>query len=285
VTVRHVFEPDRGYRFTKGQVSLLLHAAARFRQTAAVTDVDLFNSFKCINKFLINVGAYEDERLVTSAPMSADHFSDLNNAVFYKFLPERSLQYYVDGSFQFGSIQDHRTIEQQNSKDSMEGLCNIAVKTPKHLFGMSLASGYNFGIFCGTSTLNRRDEMTKRFGPRIIKIVHLKEFAEEAKQLLTPQRFYFNLVVYNDLKMFRTNTLKSIRLSRDEPPGNFDPNLIDDRVFDLLYDKSFLPSLFMKPTRFSMEEELRLVFEMPQDVPDVLRITDASLLKHIEIIH
>jgi hypothetical protein len=165
---------------------------------------------------------------------------------------------------------------------SMEGLCNIAVKTPNHLFGMSLASGYNFGIFCGTSTLNRRDEMTKTFGPRIIKIVHLREFAEEAKQLLNAQRFYFNLVVYNDLKMFRTNTLKSIRLSRDELPGNFDPNLIDDRVFDLLYDKSFLPSLFMKPTRFSMEEELRLVFEMPQDVPDVLRITDASLLKHGE---
>jgi hypothetical protein len=70
--------------------------------------------------------------------------------------------------------------------------------------------------------------------------MHLREFAEEAKQLLNAQRFYFNLVVYNDLKMFRTNTLKSIRLSRDGPPGNFDPNLIDDRVFDLLYDKSFL---------------------------------------------
>jgi hypothetical protein len=91
--------------------------------------------------------------------------------------------------------------------------------------------------------------------------------------------------MYGDLKIFRINTLKSIRLSRDEPPGNFDPNLIDDRVFDLLYDKSFLPSLFMKPTRFSIEEELRLVFEMPQDVPDVLRIAEKSLLKHIEIIH
>jgi hypothetical protein len=277
VTVRRACEPDRGFRFTKGEVSLLLHAAARFRQTAAVTDVDLFNLFKRINKFLINVGAYEDERLVTSAPMDADHFSDINNAVFYKFLPESSLQYYVHGSFQFGSIQKYRTIEQQNSKDSMEGLCNIAIKTRKRLFGMSLASGYNFGIFCGTSTLNRRDEMTERFGPRIIKIVHLREFAEEAKQLLNAQRFYFNLVVYDDLKMFRTKTLKSIRLSRDGP-------LIDDRVFDLLYDKSFLPSLFMKPTRFSMEEELRLVFEMPQDVPDVLR-TDGSLLEHIEIVH
>jgi len=261
-----------------------LHAAARFRQTARVTDADLLNFFKHINKFLIDLGTYEEQRLVTGARMNADHFPDLNNAVFYKFLPERSLQYYADGSFQFGSIQYYRTIEQQNSKDSMEGLCNLAIKTPKHLFGTSLVSGYNFGVFCGTSTLNRRDEMSERFGPRIIKIVDLREFAEKAKQLLKAQRFYFNQVIYDDLKIFRTNTLKSIRLSRDEPSGDFDPNLIDDRVFDLLQDKSFLPSLFMKPTRFSMEEELRLVFEMPQDVPDVLRIAEKSLLKHIEII-
>ena len=207
-----------------------MHAAARFRQTARVTDADLLNFFKHINKFLIDLGTYEEQRLVTGARMNADHFPDLNNAVFYKFLPERSLQYYADGSFQFGSIQYYRTIEQQNSKDSMEGLCNLAIKTPKHLFGTSLVSGYNFGVFCGTSTLNRRDEMSERFGPRIIKIVDLREFAEKAKQLLKAQRFYFNQVIYDDLKIFRTNTLKSIRLSRDEPSGDFDPNLIDDRV-------------------------------------------------------
>jgi hypothetical protein len=73
-------------------------------------------------------------------------------------------------------------------------------------------------------------------------------------------------------------------LSRTEPPGNFDPDLIDDATFDLLYDNSFLPSLFVKPTRFSIEEELRLVFEMPKDVPDVLRTTNKGLLRHIEII-
>jgi hypothetical protein len=101
----------------------------------------------------------------------------------------------------------------------MEGLSNIAIKTRKHLFGMSLASGYNFGIFCGTSNLSRHSEMSQRFGPRIIKIVNLRTFAEEVQSLLSAKRYYFNHVIYNDLKMFRIKTLKSILLSRTEPSG------------------------------------------------------------------
>ena len=54
--------------------------------------------------------------------MTANHFPPHKGREFYKFLPERSLDYYKEGSFQFGSIQYYRGIEQQNSKDLMEGL-------------------------------------------------------------------------------------------------------------------------------------------------------------------
>ena len=284
MTVKYSFEPDRGYRFTKEEISLLFHASARFRNNAVVTSLDLFHFFKALNRFLAEVGAYDHEKVATCEALDIDHFPNLTNATFYKFLPERSLQYYIDGSFQFGSVEYYRSIEQQNSRDRMEGLCNIALKTRTHLFGMSLASGYNFGIFCGTASLNKQEEMSERFGPRIIKISRFKEFAEEVKQRLNAHRFYFNHVRYNDLKMFRAKTLKSVQLSRDEPPENFDPSLINDLAFDLFYEKSVLPSLFIKPSRFSVEEELRLVFEMPRDVPEVLRINDKDLLKYIEII-
>jgi hypothetical protein len=286
VPVRHVFEPDRGFRFFKDEVSVLLHVAVRFKQTAIVTNFDLFNLFKVMNKYLQGVGAYEAERQGTSKLMDADNFPDLEEVEFYKFLPERSLEYYLAGSFQFGSIQYYRNIEHQNSKDAMEGLSNLAIKTRIHLFGMSLASGHNFGLFCGTSNLNRRQEMFERFGPRIIKIASLRQFAEEVQSLLGAKRFYFNRVTYNDLKIFWVNTLKTIRLSRFDPPGDFDPTLINDAIFDLLYDSSFLPSLFMKPTRFSIEDELRLVFELPADVPPphVIIKADKTLLKYIEII-
>jgi hypothetical protein len=283
--MRHEFEPYAGYRFFKGEVSILLHAAARFKPTAIVTSVDLYNLFRRINKFLQTVGAYEAERQGVSDLLNADHFPEPKHADFYKFMPDRSLDYFLNGSFQFGSIQYYRGIEQQNSKDAMEGLSNIAIKTPKHLIGMSLTSGYNFGIFCGARNLSRRSEMSARFGPRIIKIVDLKNFAEDVRSKLGARRFYFNRVIYNDLKMFRVKTLKSFDLiGPGAPNDNFDPQVIIEPVFNLLCDSSFLPSLFMKPTRFSIEEELRLVFEMPTDIPQVLRITDKALLKHIEVI-
>jgi hypothetical protein len=217
--IRHEFEPNAGYRFFKNEVSLLLHTTGRFRQDATVTNGALFNFFKHINKYLQNVGTYEAEQQGVSDTLTAEHFPAPKGAEFYKFLPERLLEYYLEGSFQFGSIRYYRDIEQQNSKDSMEGLSNIAIKTRKHLFGMSLASGYNFGIFCGTSNLSRHSEMSQRFGPRIIKIVNLRTFAEEVQSLLSAKRYYFNHVIYNDLKMFRIKTLKSILLSRTEPSG------------------------------------------------------------------
>jgi hypothetical protein len=180
MAIRHEFEANSGFRFFKEGVSILLQAATRFRQGTIVTSQDLFHDFQRINKALQDLGAYDGERQGVSNPMTANHFHPHQGREFYKFLPERSLDHYNDGSFQFGSIQYYRNIEHQNSKDSMEGLSNLAIKTPRHLFGMSLVSGYNFGIFCGTSTLNRREEMSARFGPMIIRIANLKLFAESA---------------------------------------------------------------------------------------------------------
>jgi hypothetical protein len=283
--IRHEFEQHAGFRFFKDDISILLHAAARFKQTATVTSTDLYNYFRHLNKFLQSVGAYSPERQGVSELLTDSNFPALKNAEFFKFLPETSLDYYLKGSFQFGSIRYYRNIEAQNSKDAMEGLSNIAIKTPKHLIGVSLASGYNFGIFCGTSSLEKRREKSDRFGSRIIKIANLRQFAEDVQASLGAKKYYFNKVSYNDLKLFRANTLKSFDLSRPNAPNNnFDPGVIDKAAFDLLYDTSFLSSLFMKPTRFSVEQELRLVFEMPKDVPDVIRLQNPELAKHIEIV-
>ena len=164
MAIRHEFEANSGYRFFKDGVSILLQVASRFRQGTIVTNKDLFHDFQRINKALQDMGAYDGERQGVSNPMTANHFPPHKGREFYKFLPERSLDYYKEGSFQFGSIQYYRSVEQQNSKDSMEGLSNLAIKTPRHLFRMSLASGYNFALFCGTSTLSRREQMSARFG-------------------------------------------------------------------------------------------------------------------------
>src|SRR5262245_54449006 len=128
MTVRSEFERDAGFRFSKGNISLLLHAAARFRQTAVVTNYDLFNFFKATNKFLQSITTYDHERTLPGTLWRPDHFGNLEDAQFYKFVREADLHYYTEGSFQFGSIRYYRAIEHQSSKDAMEGLANLAIK-------------------------------------------------------------------------------------------------------------------------------------------------------------
>ena len=250
MTVQNIFEPNASYRFVKENISVLLHTCARFKHDAILTNIDVLRLFKAQNRFLEAIGTYDRESQGFSTLMTAEKFPNLDEVEFYKFLPPASLGYYRSGSFQFGSVQFYRDIESQNGKDRMEGFANIVFQSPKHMWAMSLASGYNFGVFCGTSSLTMRDEMSRRFGPHIIRIKNLRAFAEKVQALLGGRRFYFKHVSYNDLKMFRTRTLKTLKLSQDDPAGDFDADLVTDAVFGLLYRDSFLPSLFMKPTRF-----------------------------------
>jgi hypothetical protein len=83
----------------------------------------------------------------------------------------------------------YRNIEQQNSKDPMEGLSNLIVSTPNRIISTSLVSEYNYHIFCGSSRVDNRDQMSDRFGPKIIKIANLRKFAEEVKAILGARRF------------------------------------------------------------------------------------------------
>jgi hypothetical protein len=118
-----------------------------------------------------------------------------------------------------------------------------------------------------------------------MRITKLRYFAEAVQDQIGAKLFYFNHVIYNDLKLFRHPTLKSIPLARPGAPNDkFDPSLINERIFDLLYDSSFLPSLFMKPTRFSGEQELRLVFESDRDLREPIRITKKGLLKFVDFV-
>jgi hypothetical protein len=60
--------------------------------------------------------------------------------------------------------------------------------------------------------------------------------------------------------------------------------MINGSIFNLLYKNSFLSSLYVKPTRFAVEQEYRLVFEMPNDVPLTTRITNKGLVRYIEMV-
>jgi hypothetical protein len=273
VTVTH--EPDRGFRSSKDGISILHHTLMVTKRSASLTNSQVNDTSSATNTFLTRIGMYDPEAQNLSQQLTSDSFPDVDkDACLYKYVSEETLAYMRKGSFQFGSIQYYRDIERQESRDKMEGLTNLLISTQKNIIGTALVSGYNFAIFCGATGLEKRDQMTTQFGDRIIRISNLKKFCQCAMQSLGGLRVRTGIVSYNDLKLFRTKTLKSLK--------NIEPNKIDNRTFDYLCKTAMLPSLFMKPTRFSNEQELRLAFELPKDLPAYVRIENSELAALIE---
>ncbi len=97
------------------------------------------------------------------------------------------------------------------------------------------------------------------------------------KNSINAKRYYFNYVQYSNQKVYNVDAaIKDL--------AKVNPDLTDE-FFDCLYKYSSLPSLYVKPMRFKIEDELRLVFEMPKDVKKFLRITNKGLLDYIKIIN
>jgi hypothetical protein len=273
MTVTHEFVRDRGYRVCKDGVSFLQQALPIFKKGAVLTTEDWYNYFRRIKQYLEGIGANPVGETNVRRILTIDDFPDVN-IQFYKFGAEHILK----DSFRFGSIGDYRTIEKKEIKDEREGWCNLIIAARKRSFGATLISGYNHYIFSGSWSLENRDDKARRFGSKVVKIVNVKEFAEEVKSILGAKRFLLKKVIYDDLNVWRTNTLNSF----DE--NAFHPQTINDARFEFLYKHSVVPSLHVKPTTgFPMEQELRLVFEMPSDVQPTI-IAGRGLVRHTETI-
>jgi hypothetical protein len=207
--------------------------------------------------------------------LSNTTFQRFDDATFYKFVSDETLSRHIrNGSFQFGTCQYYRDIENQNTRDHLEGFSTIAVG-PAVI--ASVLSGFNCAIFCGTDSLANRALMERRFGSNVLRIESIKSFADAVREKIGANAYHLCAVAYADLKVF-----KSDAVVRDVRAVN--PDLNDD-LFELLYNISFFPSLFAKPTRFSDERELRLVFEFLSDVrTGVVRVECRELLDFIELV-
>lgn len=177
----------------------------------------------------------------------------------------------IKGEFQFGTIEQYRTIEGNSQRDEFEGYSMINMNINNQIIGTICNTGYNYLIFCGTSS--KSDNYLKsKFGEREFLIRDVKEFAERIRIKLKAKRYFIQKVEYNTLKWL-----------------NVEKRIVDDKIdtkdllkppfFELLKKYSFYPSLFVKPEGFNPEKEVRIVFEMPRDQEKPVVIKDNSLLK------
>jgi len=285
MSVTPSFEKDQGIRFSRNDVSILLQVLGQSKPGMTFSERELQSFFQHTHKYLQNVGAYKTEMSQFSPVENAASFASTADTEFFKFVDDRTLnEFILKGHFQFGSIQYYRDIENQNAKDGREGLASLLITTPEVQILAALVSGYNFGLFCGTAQLEKKELMSAKFGRNIIRIKNARRFADSVAHIIGAKRYHFNRVAYNDLKLFRTKTLNRFNFARNTVSTDFDPATIDDRLFRFLCEKSFFASLFMKPLRFVDESELRIAFELSKDVPGCVRVSNESLLNHLEVI-
>ncbi|MFN9320380.1 MAG: hypothetical protein ACK58Q_07325, partial [Chitinophagales bacterium] len=81
-------------------------------------------------------------------------------------------------------------------------------------------------------------------------------------------------VEYTNSKIAKSKHINIDRFS----PKDFIHN---EEIIELLISTSLYPSLYVKPEMFHPENELRIVFEMPDDYPTCHRFKDETLLDQI----
>jgi hypothetical protein len=175
-----------------------------------------------------------------------------------------------------GSLKLYSEIENKKIRDVKEGFSNIIIDSGTRQIVVSVISGFNFYIQCGTYNLDASDFMSKNFGSYVIKIKNIKSYANKVQKTIGAKNWHIKKVLYSDYKAFRIERNIS-HLSGVSPD-------LSNEMFNILYDASFIPSIFCKPTFFNKEQELRLVFEMEKNVKKELNFDQLGLLDEIEIL-
>jgi len=278
MSLRRVFENYRGFRYYKNNISILVKAVYRTKNNTFLTDEQQLNYSQTILNFYRSVKGLERANKNDGLILQPDNFKEFDNQSFYKYVPNHVLiQSIKKGIFQLGSIKYYKDTENKKIQDNMEGYSNLVINSNQRQVAISLMSGFNFYIFCGTASCNEPDHMKNSFGQRIIEIPNIISFAKAIQKSIGAIRFYVNYIHYSDLKtlVFTDNEF--------DVEAAVSPD-ISESIFDSLYLYSFLPSLFAKPSGFAPEKEIRIVFEMPRDVKKYIRISNLGLLDKIRII-
>lgn len=196
-------------------------------------------------------------------------------SAFYKYIKTDIFEnFIINGSWQLGTIEQYRTIENNRLRDEFEGFSFLNLTINNHIVSTSLISGFNYLIFCGTRSKNSAYHK-ENFGKKILYFPNIKSFAEIICKVINAKRYYIQNVEYNTLKMYISNQKiynQCLELN----------NIYTPPFFDILNEHLFYPSLFVKPESFKQENEVRIVFELDSDCFEPYKFEDKSLLNYIE---
>jgi small nuclear ribonucleoprotein (snRNP)-like protein len=281
------FEKDNGYRFFRDKKSVLVHAISYGRR---LTEGKVAAYDAHTNRYLDAVMPRASDSYEYAQALRPSDFPDVKSQPLYKYVSDATWEYIRQGSFQFGTAQYYRNTPNRNIQDQREGASSIHLTSQDNQLNVTLTSGFNCAIFCGTAHIEgpEHELMLSRFGRKRLKIEPLMEFLARVCRLTGSFRAHVKDVVYNDLKNYVTEHAGIERFYAISGRGDLTNDAlrqINEAYFGTFDEYGFMPSLFAKPTRYSQERERRLIFEMRDDLrKQTVVVKDKSLLDFVTLV-
>jgi hypothetical protein len=298
------FVADRGFRLARGKISVLLHGLSFGRKLTGAQTMALARAIDEYNEGVKVLGENENcaeetgdgsgdpfASLIRSlatpeVPLTMADFGEVKNGPFFKYVNEEVWTSLRRGCFWFNTAGYYRSTPNIAIQDRHEGYGHFHLTSGNDQLNVTASSGYNCTILCGTSAVDGGIEqlMRSRFGAKRIVINDVRGFAECVAARIGATRARVHDVVYHDVLNFAGELPGVDHLFEITGRDNLTREAlhrVNERFFNVFYEYGMLPALFTKPLRYADERERRIVFDMPQDLNELVKIEDRSFLEYV----
>lgn len=159
--------------------------------------------------------------------------------------------YYIHGNIRPQTIEFFRNMEADDPRsDPWEGHAHLWGVSRRKQFLLACNAGFNSLVFCTSE--DPKIAKNSDFGSVTIRIRNPRKFASLISRKIGADRFRIGRVMYDSAKIFRAR-VKQIPDER---------LLADDRFVEKIYPYANMASIFLKPSEFRTEREIRFDFSM-----------------------
>ena len=183
-----IFELDRGYRFKRDRVSILVKMIALGR---SLTEQRLFSLADATNEYFDSVAGETHAPAQFAPTMTSDFFPERDAGRLFKFIePQVWRDHISKGDFRLGALKYYRDTENEQIRDRCEGASQITLSWQGREIHFAVEAGENCVVFCGTNRkVSARRTMSERFGKMVIEIIDPHTFAERVCQKIGAVRY------------------------------------------------------------------------------------------------
>jgi hypothetical protein len=269
------FIKNEGFLHTRNGRGFISHLATSLPKKGQIDPAVLYNAF--VNTYFnpLRLVPPSNNKPKINKIFTLDDFQSSDETYCYKNIDKKFLPEIEKGNFRLGVILDYRKVEGKLWQDPAEGNTMLSIKGKEKDIFTIVTGGLNYYIFCASLTENKDSLLVNNFGEVKLKI-HIKQFAESITRSINARTYFIQKLKYSDAKSFQID-LPGLSL-----PDNLDG--LDDITFEELIKCSSFPSLFVKPTYFENENEVRIAFEMDKNVSTPITINDKEALNSLSVI-